>query len=239
MKKIYILAAMIAACVTANAFESYSFISLTDSIIRINPAQRGKVIEVEATAHFCDAYDSWDVNLVYPQGLECLSIYQLPGTYISYFDAAGDVQPYIVPLHVSNDKCTVICESFLTTYWLVDGRWKPYGYARWAPGDHRMFTLVLYVDPEFEEGQITLSTIMRMRPDRHTEYTTESYCETQFIVCYDTGDVNGDGEVNISDINAIIDIVLCGDDNSDGRADVNSDGEVNINDVTALINEIL
>ncbi|MBR5726845.1 MAG: dockerin type I repeat-containing protein [Muribaculaceae bacterium] len=53
------------------------------------------------------------------------------------------------------------------------------------------------------------------------------------------GDVNGDGEVNISDINALISIILGGEDNTQGRADVNGDGDVNIGDINAVINIIL
>ncbi len=55
------------------------------------------------------------------------------------------------------------------------------------------------------------------------------------------GDVNDDGEINIADINAIIDIILDGNVNDDilERADVNSDGEVNIADINALIDIIL
>ena len=55
------------------------------------------------------------------------------------------------------------------------------------------------------------------------------------------GDVNGDGEVNIADVNALTNIIL-GADADDAmmeRADVNADGEVNIADVNALINIIL
>ena len=55
------------------------------------------------------------------------------------------------------------------------------------------------------------------------------------------GDVNGDGEINIADINIIISIVLGGtaDDDVLTRADVNSDGEVNIADINAVIALIL
>ena len=55
------------------------------------------------------------------------------------------------------------------------------------------------------------------------------------------GDVNGDGEVNVSDVTALVGIVL----NDDGKTqhassvDVNGDGEVNVGDVTALIGLIL
>lgn len=51
------------------------------------------------------------------------------------------------------------------------------------------------------------------------------------------GDVNDDGEVNIADVNAVIDMILSG--NQDLAGDVNGDGEVNIADVNALLNLIL
>ena len=51
------------------------------------------------------------------------------------------------------------------------------------------------------------------------------------------GDVNLDGEINIADINAVIDMILSG--NTAITADVNGDGEINIADVNALIDLIL
>ena len=54
---------------------------------------------------------------------------------------------------------------------------------------------------------------------------------------HDLGDVNRDGEVNIADVNAVIDVILMG--TSDAVADVNRDGEVNIADVNAVIDRIL
>ena len=52
-----------------------------------------------------------------------------------------------------------------------------------------------------------------------------------------TGDVNGDREVNIADVNAGIDSILNGSENPSG--DVNGDGEINIADVNAVIDIIL
>ncbi len=55
------------------------------------------------------------------------------------------------------------------------------------------------------------------------------------------GDINGDREVNIADINSVIDIIL-GNGVSDyvySRADVNSDGELNIADINVIIDIIL
>ena len=51
------------------------------------------------------------------------------------------------------------------------------------------------------------------------------------------GDLNGDGEVGIADVNALVDAILAKD--GDGLYDVNGDGEVTIADVTALINLFL
>lgn len=52
------------------------------------------------------------------------------------------------------------------------------------------------------------------------------------------GDVNGDGEVNISDINALIDMIVS-DAPYEKAADVNGDGEIGISDVNSLIDMIL
>ena len=56
-----------------------------------------------------------------------------------------------------------------------------------------------------------------------------------------TGDVNGDDEVNISDINILVDIILGKSYPEDilQRADVNKDGEINISDIMMIIDCIL
>ncbi len=50
-------------------------------------------------------------------------------------------------------------------------------------------------------------------------------------------DVNGDGEVNLADVNAVIDMILA--QITDKKGDVNGDGEVNIADVNTIIDSIL
>ena len=77
---------------------------------------------------------------------------------------------------------------------------------------------------------------------RHMDYLDEHVFiplpdEPVFI----PGDVNGDGEVNIADVNAVIDIILGGsaDEGTMQRADVNSDGEINIADVNTIMDIIL
>ena len=53
------------------------------------------------------------------------------------------------------------------------------------------------------------------------------------------GDINSDGEVNVSDVTALINKILGTSDYSDAVCDINGDGEINVSDVTALINQIL
>ena len=54
-----------------------------------------------------------------------------------------------------------------------------------------------------------------------------------------TGDINGDGEINVSDVTALINKILGSSTYSDAVCDINDDGEINVSDVTALINLIL
>ena len=53
------------------------------------------------------------------------------------------------------------------------------------------------------------------------------------------GDVNGDGKVNVSDVTALVNMILGVIPKDEARADINGDGKVNVSDVTALINIIL
>ena len=53
------------------------------------------------------------------------------------------------------------------------------------------------------------------------------------------GDVNGDGKVNVSDVTALINMIMGLTPMDESVADVNGDGRVNVSDVTALINIIL
>ena len=52
------------------------------------------------------------------------------------------------------------------------------------------------------------------------------------------GDVNGDGDVNVVDITALIDVIM-NDVTDNPRADVNEDGRIDVVDITALIDIIM
>ena len=63
------------------------------------------------------------------------------------------------------------------------------------------------------------------------------YAGSAFIL----GDVNDDGNVNIADVTALINMVLSGNASVDDcpAGDINGDGNLNVADVTALINMVL
>ena len=58
---------------------------------------------------------------------------------------------------------------------------------------------------------------------------------------YLKGDVDGDGKVDVTDVNIVVNIILGKDnaDNYDGRANVNGVGSVDVSDVNAIVNIIL
>ena len=75
-------------------------------------------------------------------------------------------------------------------------------------------------------------------------FTGNNYEEIGVVNCNEysiyneyIGDVNGDQEVNIADINAVIDMILSGAPEPSG--DTNRDGEVNIADINVIIQAIL
>lgn len=66
-------------------------------------------------------------------------------------------------------------------------------------------------------------------------------CRAYFKVKTDLGDVNGDGQVNITDVTVLINHLLTDDASLIviEKADINGDGEINITDVTVLISLVL
>ena len=72
----------------------------------------------------------------------------------------------------------------------------------------------------------------------------ERFCYTPFytmnipnVPMHVPGDVNGDGEVSIADINCIIDVML--NNGTNPAADVNNDGEITISDINKVIDYIM
>ncbi len=94
---------------------------------------------------------------------------------------------------------------------------------------------VLYSSEEQNAFDYTHVAIARAKNWIPYQYSNYNWIE---IVASLTGDVNGDGSVDISDVTALIDLLL-GGGTAPAGADVNGDGIVNIGDVTDLIDLLL
>ena len=70
-----------------------------------------------------------------------------------------------------------------------------------------------------------------------SDLTSPIYLDLEGGGTSQNGDVNGDGDVNVMDITALIDIIM--NDGTNPRADVNGDGQINVMDITALIDIIM
>ena len=77
----------------------------------------------------------------------------------------------------------------------------------------------------------------------YTDGTESAWSNTQMITLFDnggaTGDVNGDGLVNIADVTEIIDLMINNNGEYFANADVDGNGVINIADVTSLIDMLL
>lgn len=230
MKQVLFLAAVAA---TMSMSVNASVFTMGD-IIKVSPADRGNTITIEACAHFDRPFDAWDISLEYADGIEGLAAGQLEGAYLNRVNESGCPEQYIVPLHFNADVTSIICETMVSTYKQVNGRWVPDYRVYWPSGDYRMFELVVYIAPDFDEGDILMNCIM----SRRNQYSEESQTTTHLVLANDPGDVNGDGELSIADVTALIDYLLGGKNSqfNEDVADVDTDGEVAISDVTALIN---
>ncbi len=105
---------------------------------------------------------------------------------------------------------------------------------------------------QLKTGEITrnLSILLKV-PEGHTgavkvrlaawnaDVNTPGAVRRVEIISPTSGDVNGDGSMNVSDVTNLINVILGISDLPKELADVNGDGAVNVTDVTTLINAIL
>ena len=107
--------------------------------------------------------------------------------------------------------------------------WTRIGSATATNGDLQQFRFAADVEGPVR-FRIAQASGLRVNIDDITLYNRAQEVEIP-------GDVNHDGEVNIADANALLNIILSGV--IDYSGDVNDDGEVNIADINAVINIIL
>ena len=92
----------------------------------------------------------------------------------------------------------------------------------------------------FNSGENNTMTAAQITTARNKYWLPQKYNGSAWVelTASTRGDVNGDGQVKIDDVTALINLLLSGN-TSAPAADCNLDGKVAIGDVTALINYLL
>jgi len=89
-----------------------------------------------------------------------------------------------------------------------------------------------------DKGRVTAflsgSTVILASSDDNNSFCNVTIEDPSVIL----GDVNGNGDVSISDVTALVDILLSGNE-APAVADINRDGNISISDVTSLIDALL
>lgn len=242
MKKIIILAAMIAATVSMN---SANTITLGDSV-RISPKYLDGYFHHAVTMHNDGYCDTWSVAMTYPEGLTVklvAGVMPLDGMTIPYVDRFGEQQVLECPLTVSAAYANI--SSTITTmgYWDYDGDgwFDPYGTVKWSEGAHAMWEFNFYVDPSFRCGYVAFDGTMSSGYDQRGPILqgVRVYSKTWMWVGYQRGDVDGNDKIGMGDLTELINYLVYGDGLDEfqtAAADVNASGHINMDDMTTLIN---
>ena len=113
----------------------------------------------------------------------------------------------------------------------------------WAPAPPT-FTVTTNYNWTFST-QAYDTTVLRVPRVLVNDYR-EAFCWSRFVniegmTVMGSGDVNGDGQLTISDVTALIDMLLNGQTGSGNpiNADMNGDGSLSIGDITRLIDRLL
>ena len=255
MKKVlFTLVALVAAILPASA-DRYLTFGENDTL-RVNPSLEDSTQRVMVRAHFDGRLDQWEMIMQLPQGIRlvgyerCDDMLSLP-----YWNKSGERSYYSAPLFMyeSDDGATVNLSSTISNsygYWDFnnDGKFEIYGTIKWEEGDYeRMCELVFKFEGHIADSvSIAISEHLSSTYDQRGFFIPDTRLNKtiHLIEFYKPGDVDGDGRVAIADVSALIDLLLGGDEASQGEdaqraADLDGNGMVTIADLSDLIDKIL
>ena len=189
-----------------------------------------------------------------PNGPKTPGVYRLPMSAVEAHDAAGEDTPITEAILIDDspvlkegetDECVGI------TQFTSDGEHVYWSYIA-SPSDDKSMPNSVPVDltnPLHHSGIKCIAAKPNEDGTMPTAITfavegVEAYgvCGATYIAPVEPepvlkGDVNGDGEITVADVNAIITIILGNTGNMDG--DVNGDGEITVADINTVIGIIL
>ena len=179
---------------------------------------------------------------------------------VSMFQTQFDIPKFVTPaadgLLYSDDFITVERQSEASSYVVeVSSSATTWGRTRFVetlrdgsvqvsvPASEVKVSNKLLVDGTTYYARAKLTYLDEENVSRNSEYcpTVAFVYKAQPRPTAKVGDVNGDGEVDVNDVNTLINIVLGRDNASNyaGRANVDGVGDVDVSDVNALINIVL
>ena len=241
---------------SANASSYFTVVGAINDTLRINPDDLGDFTHIVFRAHFDGYVDNWRMDLTYPleESMQYTRIERGTDMSIPYLKSDGTEDIYeagltITPMNglSSTYNGGVSISSTITGYgywdYNNDGIYEPYGKIKWDGGDHDDFFKVFYfLNADCSGDSITIDGQMTSTHDSRGYVVTiaDFYKVIHLVVAYQRGDADGDGEVDVEDVTAIIGY-LQDPDGSDwsqyniAAADLNGDGRISIGDVTALV----
>ena len=161
------------------------------------------------------------VNELYLNGCSALSYLDCSSNYLWGINTLGDCTS-LKYLKCSNNR---IYGSSMTS--LVN-------YLPTLPSNYTGTFLV--IGSGEEQNEITDAQVKIARDKR---WLPKKYVNGSWVEITTKGDVNGDGKVNVSDVTALVNMILGVTTMDISRGDIDGNGKVNVSDVTALINLIL
>ena len=250
MKKLLLLLVALFMAMSAYA-ECTFFVDPTEFEITEADIENGNETCIPIHAFFSARVSAWQVSITYPEGMTATWMERGPDFEFDYINARGRTA-HLTPSIQNDGSYTLIISTINAEgYYQENGNWVSYGVVKWEAGEYEDF-LDLYVvcDENYHGGDLVMTLTVSSGSDPRGGTVVENGDKGQFFTTTSTlpdpyaaatpiaHDVNGDGEVNIADLNAIINAILTGD-NINSNMDVNGDGEINIADCNAMIYIIL
>ena len=162
------------------------------------------------------------------------------------YSAALTITPHFENIYYDGEM-TVSSITNVYGYWDPDsdGIYTSYGTVKWGAGDYNDFFEIDYkVLDDCTGDSIVINGHLISTEDLRGDTINTNFKKVIYLrLAYLLGDVNGDEQVNIADVTALMSYVLSNGDWFDqyqfDAADVNGDGVITIADVTILISMVL
>ena len=213
MKKFLLIIALVLISVTASAETSFKLIErgFPAGQVRISMSDWDKIIYVPVCITSDKSYDEFHINAVDASpGIDVLG--WVMGEWTAdpvYLDQNGEPHNVVPFWETEGSWCR--CKLMELGY-EADGT--PYGSVKWKAGIMmEMAILKVKVEHGFVGGTIRLAGYIAAGPDsREYEDVVNGVIDvdSESVICLgrEAGDVNGDGEVTIADVTALIDSLM-------------------------------